>query len=757
MMKHYFILILLGVAISCAGSQKKPNNGNTDIPIISPDFSIGDQGTPQGCTSNKQCPAEKRICEPVTHQCVACINNDDCPKGFCVDNECLDKPCKPNSKTCSKTGMARICNSDGSAYQEDDCFAKKLECFQGYCVTCVPGELACKNNIALECKPDASGWNETPCFDKQCVAGKCVMCAPGARKCQGEVVMQCNADGTGYTQFEDCKSEETGKICHVGQCINLCQANAKFTTNLGCEYWPVDLLQPPAQTDDNGNVMDPANAPFAVVVGNTSKTVTAKVTVYRDGNKFKDVTALPGKATIINLPPYNVEASMLGKKAWRIVSNLPVVAYQFNPLENVDVFSNDASMLMPTNALGREYMVVAYPQPKWEGFSAFVTVVGTSEKDTIVKVTPTVKIKSGTGVQALNPGQTYQFKLKQYEVLNLNTNQAYGDLTGTIITSDHAVAVYAGDMCETMPIETCVSGRCTYEKNFKSCSTNDDCQVVMACDHLEQQIFPLKAVGKNYVVSKSWARGLAPDLIRVVAVENGTQVNVSPMVATIPLLNKGQHFDFETMSDIHITAKKPIMVAQFLEGQDAPGSSHMACMDSGLGGKICAGTGKSCFSDSGCSLSDFPGATSVSCVDTTTYTQCLYGQCICLGMGGSCQTDHDCSPNDANIGDPAFMLSVPVEQFRKKYVFLVPTKYADNFINIVAQQGATVTLDGMGLAANQFTRIQGSNYTVAKRKMQEGSHYITSDQPMGIIVYGWDRYVSYGYPGGMNIEAIYSH
>ncbi len=764
-MKHKIILLLLATAFACSGSGNSKGNGNSDafdIHTVSPDFGSMDQGPVVGCTSDKQCPAEKRKCEPVLHQCVQCINDGDCPQGYCVDNQCLDKPCKPNTRTCSRTGKARICNADGSKYTEVDCLAKGQECYQGQCVTCVPGELACKNNIAMQCKQDASGWNETPCFDKKCVDGKCLTCVPGARKCKGEIVMQCNADGTGYVQYEDCKSSETGKICHIGQCINMCKANAKFTTNLGCEYWPVDLEQPPKEANDN---MDPENSPFAVVVGNTSKSVTAKITVYKAGQKFKEVTAPPGKATIINLPPYNVHGSMLDTRSWRIVSNLPVVAYQFNPLENVNVYSNDASMLMPTNALGREYMVVAYPQPKWAGVSAYLTVVGTSKQDTTVKITPTTQIQAGQGVQAMNPGQTYQFKLKQYQVLNLNTSQPFGDLTGTIITADRAVAVYAGDMCDTVPIETCDHGRCTYEKNFISCQTSNDCQPVMACDHLEQQIFPMKAVGKEYVITKSWKRGQAPDLVRVVAVQNNTRVQVSPLAASIPILNKGQHFDFEIMSDIHLTSNNPIMVAQFLEGQDAPGAAHMGCYNSlsgtpcqGGGGCTCAGQGKSCSSDSDCSLGDFPGATMVQCIDKSTQMSCMYGgNCVCLAMGGSCSNEYDCSPNDADIGDPAFILGVPVEQYRKKYVFLVPTKYADNYLNIVAKQGATVTLDGMTLAQNQFKPIQGSQYMSAKRKMQEGSHTITSNQPMGIVVYGWDWYVSYGYPGGMNIESIYSH
>ena len=237
---------------------------------------------------------------------------------------------------------------------------------------------------------------------------------------------------------------------------------------------------------------------------------------------------------------------------------------------------------------------------------------------------------------------------------------------------------------------------------------------------------PLNAVGKEYVVSKTWPRGKAPDLIRVVAVEDNTSIQVSPAVTTIPVLNKGQHFDFEINSDIYMTSTRPFIVGQFLEGQAAPGAAHIGCFDK-FTGQACTG-----------------------------------GTCVCAdpsnpgNPGKSCSSDVDCSPEDADIGDPTFILDVPVEQFRNKYVFLVPNKYSNNYINVIAKQDTAVTLDGTTIDTGQFKPVEGSQYMVTRLQMEEGSHAISSDQPMSIIVYGWGWYISYGYPGGMNVKAIYT-
>jgi len=123
-------------------------------------------------------------------------------------------------------------------------------------------------------------------------------------------------------------------------------------------------------------------------------------------------------------------------------------------------------------------------------------------------------------------------------------------------------------------------------------------------------------------------------------------------------------------------------------------------------------------------------------------------------MSSSCSKQSQCSPDDANIGDPSQMMGVPIEQFRSEYVFLVPIKYRNNYVSIVAAAGSTVILDGVQLGANLFQTLPSGQWMVARQPLQPGSHTVTADKRLGIDVYGWDFYVSYAYPGGMNVETL---
>lgn len=721
------VVFLAAVGCGSSGGDPKDDGGITDFGPINVDYGGQDAPVPfdfgpdaQSCGNDLDCGGETPFCDPTYGVCVACRGASDCVgKGFCLHGRCEVLTCQPDAKTCVGN-VAKVCTPDGQRLEENDC-GWDLVCYEGACLTCRPGSVDCPEvNKARFCRFDGSGWNETDCGDKRCFNGQCGDCVPGQRQCQGSSVMACTLDGAGFVFQEDCDTENTGRMCHLGMCINLCEFNAKFKTNNGCEYWALDLDQ---FYDSSDTVYQGKNAPFALVVSNTNQSFKATVTVSNASGVVRTVTAPPKQATIINLPSLNIEGSGVTDKAYRLTSTLPIVAYQFNPLENVQVFSNDASLLIPTNALGKRYVIMSWPTIGMNGdgqqLASTFTIVATEPGDTVVEVTPSAVVAAGTDVPALPIGTKHTWTLAQGKVLNIEAFSQFGDLTGSVVVADKRIAVFAGHVCANAPISLCKGGKCSYDPLI-SCTVNSDCPSIAACDHLEEQLPPISAWGKRYVVPKTFARGKAPDVVRVLASEDGTSITVKPSITTIPMLNKGQFHEFEISQDIELESAKPFLVGQFLEGQNAPGSAHAGCYS----------------------------------LNTSDFCENGGGNCVCDDTFGSCTKQSNCSPNDANIGDPSFMVGVSLEQFRTEYVFLVPTKYRQSYITIIAKAGATVTLDGSVLQASQFKTLPSGDYMTATLPMFPGSHSLSSSERAGLLVYGWDWYVSYGYPGGMNVETL---
>lgn len=725
-------LILAVFIISCGsrvGSQDVHQRLDLgEIVPITLDYGVSDlleDESFQRCASDKDCYGQTPHCDLKTRQCVECISHSDCPGGgYCVQGVCKPYLCEPGTVTCVNNEV-KVCDDTGFAYaQEFPC--GELVCVDGQCLTCKPLARECTPyNETKVCRPDGSGWDKAPCGDKHCIEGSCLDCVPLSRKCVGSQVYRCTLDGSHYEFLEDCDTENTGMLCHLGFCVKLCEYNEKFKTNLGCEYFAIDMDQ-----YDDKDPLDPygPNAPFAVVVSNTTEGYTATVTVTHEGKVVAQVAAPPKKATIINLPPLNIVGATKSPLSYHIKSNLPIVAYQFNPLENVLVYSNDASLLLPLNALGRRYMVLAWPSigynSAYQMLASNFAVVGVEDKPVTVRIYVTARTLSGSGVPALSAGQTWETTLSRGEVLNIEAADQFGDLTGSTVEADGRIAVFAGHVCADVPLSQCVGGKCSYDPKV-SCTVSADCPPIAACDHMEEQLPPLSAWGKQYIVAKTWPRGKAPDIVRILAAEDNTKVTVTPAVTSVPTLNAGQFHEFEIMDHVEITADKQILVGQYLEGQDAPGAEHSLCVD--------IWTGEPCEKVS--------GLKSCQCYDVLTES-----------IWGSCTLQSHCSPDDANIGDPSFILAVPVEQFRREYVFLVPTKYAVNYLTIIAPVGSKVLLDNTPVT--QFASVGSGKYQVARLPMSEGSHTLSSDQDAGIIVYGWDWYVSYGYPGGMKTETL---
>ena len=209
---------------------------------------------------------------------------------------------------------------------------------------------------------------------------------------------------------------------------------------------------------------------------------------------------------------------------------------------------------------------------------------------------------------------------------------------------------------------------------------------------------------------------------------------MTPAIADVlnPItLNRGDFYEFQTDKDFVLTSNEPVLVAQTL-----PSSKEIAgpptCLDSSecAEGYSCSFVSPECMLDTPyCSTnSDCPGSHSCSCGDL--------GFCTC-----------------EPIGDPALILTAPVEQFRNTYVFLTPINYLDDYVNVIAPKGATVQLDNEPISDVAFKDVGDGTYRVARLKVDDGVHRIEATEPVGVIAYGYDDDVSYGYPAGLSLAA----
>ncbi len=699
------------------------------------------------CTKTSACKdlAGTPYCDVSTQTCVACLIDFHCKDstGHCQDNKCTEVSCVPGSSSCKGSNGLEICNADGKTTEVKACPDALPVCSGGKCRFCLPGVEYCEQpepgvqqpTVAMKCNDQGTDSDILQiCQTGQiCHDGKCSICLPQEKKCLGNKAVVCRDDGTAFDLFKDCDS--VGQTCLVGVCVDPCAGDFKANTNVGCDYFAVDLdnaVVPAA----GGKVYDAQNSQFSVIVSNTTASPALVAVSTLDGKSAK-YAVQANALKIINLPdplwkmaPLNQDGTNINDKSYRIQSTVPIVAYQFNPLQNVDVFSNDASLLLPSNAVGTEYWVMTRQQTH-ANLRGTVTIVAVSQGTTKVDVLVTTKtLGNMSGAQPIPPGPWTGFKtflLTRGQVINIETDQNGADLTGSYIKADHPVAVFGGSESSNAPdTNKCVKppgaakGNCQYQG--WDCLANDDCPVTCCADHLEEQLFPVTAWGKTYIASKLQPRGKEKDVWRVLAAVNGTVVQTNPEQAKIPTLNQGQWFEFESDQDFVILANHPIQVGHFMVSSHAPNPNNDLCTTNYGSTKLCTTS----------------NAQYNSKIPCTKHSQC---------------------PNileaaDAKIGDPDFLLTLAADQYLDDYVFLVPNKYKENFINVIAPLDAlAVTVDDLPVQQNLWKAIPGVPWRVARVPIAQGAHRLKSPgRPVGLYVYGWDDYVIYSFPGGAKIK-----
>jgi hypothetical protein len=494
----------------------------------------------EGCTSNMDCPLGT-VCNTATGKCVKNDNGNsglpdedngntgggtDCSgKGYLEEGECV-----------CNTGYAgsncEMCATGYTGYP--DCkpqvgSCKGVDCNgNGQCLDSI-GKCSCYTGFAGEncdrCEEGYAGYPD--CQYKLCDAGD--------MGCKGNAVVECNSTGTEFIEKETCTGE--GVQCFKGKCLDECGIAEEEQSYVGCEYWGAFLQ----------NLNNPT---YALVVANPNSTAV-NVQIFTSG----DVLLTEGVVQPQSLHSFElgqgrrIPGPGISDLGFKLVSSRPVTVTQMNPFGNIMIHTNDATLLLPIGALGKDYAGMSWPS--WASYSGFISVVAVEEGTTSVTVTYTATTKGGGGINPENPGAVATYNLNKYQILTLNgTNAAnensYGaDLTGSFIKADKKVAVFGGHQCTRIP-------------------SNKD-----ACDHMEHQMFPLQSWGKNFTVSRTRPRNNEEDYYRILASEDGTDVSWTGGISGNVQLNAGQFIPFSTTADFVVSANKPVLVGQFLASQDA--------------------------------------------------------------------------------------------------------------------------------------------------------------------------------------------
>ncbi len=687
----------MALANSCSGRTAR---GSVPVLLaVLASFAAACGGSKAGTTYDFG-PTTKDVIDVLYPSDVPDVARTDSPA---FDPAALDVPCVESALRCGSLHNVEACVNQEWIFSAL-CGDPNI-CVEGQCVkpdSCTPGEV--KGCYAADaqnvCNDTGFAWISRTCPDGQmCVLdGQCLVtvCHPTYGLCVDNFRFKtCKDDGSGYGDPQDCP---TSLQCIGGSCHGMCESEIKVASYLGCEYWTVDLHN----WDQQGIALSPPAEPIphAVVISNPGPDVavikfeTLDADIQAEVAAIGDLTIQPGDMKAYTMPVMSQNGTNVNNKSIRITSTHPVTATQFNPLNNVGVASNDASLLLPANAMGSEYLAIAFPTyyaPGMQGmasitYSGFVTVVAITPGETKVTfhnvrgktVAGPPQAGYPAGIPSITFNQTRTFTLNQYDVLNLEPDIVESmttlpwDLTGTLITATQPIAAFGGQECAVIGD----SGSCPAQgTNPEGGTSSDSC----CCDHLEEQLIPLYAWGKDYQAIRSHPRGdpNEAEYWLIMGGEDGVTVHTNPAIAGVDgiTLDKGKFKYFYTTKDFEVTGTGKLGVAQYMIG------AH-------------------------------------------------------------------CTPQF--IGDPSMTVFPAVDQYRKDYAILTPDRYDENWVTIMRPIGITVKMDGSAIL-DAFTPVGSGAAEFGYVQVQPGVHHFESDQQFGVIAYGFSNAVSYGYPGGMNL------
>ncbi|PRQ05736.1 hypothetical protein ENSA5_00560 [Enhygromyxa salina] len=108
---------------------------------------------------------------------------------------------------------------------------------------------------------------------------------------------------------------------------------------------------------------------------------------------------------------------------------------------------------------------------------------------------------------------------------------------------------------------------------------------------------------------------------------------------------------------------------------------------------------------------------------------------------------------EGNQGDPAMVQLAPFEQFLPRYVVLVPDQWINDVLVVTQPIGAEVTVDGVAIPPDQYLEF-GGDWEAARYTVPDGVHQLEGTEPFSVVVVGFDGADSYAYLGGSSTGKI---
>ena len=308
--------------------------------------------------------------------------------------------------------------------------------------------------------------------------------------------------------------------------------------------------------------------------------------------------------------------------------------------------------------------------------------------------------------------------------------------------------------------------------------------------------FPTATLGNSYRVASYIPANPLDSSAAVVATQDGTTVTITPTAAVLanpantPIsvtLNRGETYQILSKSDLTgstVTSNLPIVVVSgatcvnipvgwpacdMLMEQMIPTSSwgtrfFMAPLASRSGGtryRILADQAGTAVTINGSVVATLGAGEFHELNDTQALSVQTSKPALVVQYANSSDFDPF-----SRKGDPFMMLVPPSDLFLNDYTLAtadanpVSPRFTENYVGIVSpvdpatQQPVDVSIDGVLIPKADFMRSPQGDFFYANQLVTPGSYRISAPVGVGVTIYGFTDYDSYGYVGGLGLAKI---